>query len=152
MYNPAYGGNPPTAPSPPPPPPPEEAEEPAGAPRYPYLVGRLRNRQITMEEATELFAIQRRQVQALLARTNALAAAAAASSTAARVVRPPPPGPTQPTPATLAALENLDLWGEGLLFLAVGAGVLAALAKRVQSPAPKSATKTSPSASGTRRS
>ncbi|MGA7846682.1 MAG: hypothetical protein WCB18_06315, partial [Thermoplasmata archaeon] len=103
MYNPAYGGNPPSAPSPPPPPPVEEAEEPVGAPRYPYLVSRLRNRQITMEEATELFAIQRRQVQVLMARSNALAAAAASpASAASRMAARTPPRATTVTPAAIA--------------------------------------------------
>jgi hypothetical protein len=126
--------NPPSAPSPPPPPPPGQAEEVTPAPRYPYLVNRLRNRQITMEEATELFAIQRQQVQTLLARTNALAAAAAVSSTA-RMPRPVV-RPTVPATGAVSAIENLDPWGEGLLFLALGAGLLAALMKRAQGPVP----------------
>jgi hypothetical protein len=155
LYNPNYSANPPTAPSPPPPPPTEEAEEPTSAPRYPYLVARLRNRQITMEEATELFAIQRRQVQALLVRTNALTAAAAASPTPVRMPRPTP-RTTEVSPAAMAALENLDLWGEGLIFLAVGAGLLAAVAKRFQGPPPGSPPaeprRPAPSASGSRRS
>lgn len=149
MYNPAYPGTPPSAPVPPPPPPTEEAEETPGAPRYPYLVSRLRNRQITMEEATELFAIQRQQVRVLMTRTNALVAAAATPSPMPRRL----PKPTTPAiPAGPMAIENLDPWGEGLLFLALGAGLLAALMKRSQGPAPsasKSATSPDP---GSRRS
>ncbi|MGC2289892.1 MAG: hypothetical protein WA688_08565 [Thermoplasmata archaeon] len=137
---------PPTAPSPPPPPPPEEAEEVTGAPRYPYLVGRLRNRQITMEEATELFTIQRQQVRLLMARTNALAAAAASPS-----VRMPRPAARPAAPAAPVAMEGLDPWGEGLLFLALGAALLAALMKRSQGPAPTAPGRASPPAAGTRQ-
>jgi hypothetical protein len=151
VYNPPYAGNPPAAPSPPPPPSPEEAAEPAAAPRYEYLVNRLRNRQITMEEATELFAIQRRQVQVLLARTNALAAAAATPAAAVRMPAPPP-RPAAATPAAIAAIENLDPWAEGLLFLGIGAGVLAALMKRAQGPAPSAPSKPNVPASSSRRS
>lgn len=148
MYDPAYAGNPPTAPSPPPPPPPEEAESPPGAPRYPYLVSRLRNRQITMEEATELFAIQRQQVRVLMTRTNALAAAAAAPSAMPRRVPKPTATPTPTMPSTM---ENLDPWGEGLLFLALGAGLLAALMKRAQGPAPRGSPSTANPTPGSRQ-
>ncbi|MCI4352960.1 MAG: hypothetical protein L3K14_06180 [Thermoplasmata archaeon] len=148
MYNPATAGNPPIAPTPPPPPPPEEAEEPPGAPRYPYLVNRLRNRQITMEEATELFAIQRQQVRVLMARTNALTAAAAPPSSLTR--RTSKPAASAP-PGAPMTIENLDPWGEGLLFLALGAGLLAALLKRSQGPAPPaSKPATSPNPGGGR--
>jgi hypothetical protein len=141
--------NPPTAPSPPPPPSPDEAEVPAGAPRYPYLVSRLRNRQITMEEATELFAIQRQQVRVLLARTNALAAAAASPATPSRFPAPPAP---PPAPGAVISIENLDPWGEGLLFLALGAGLLAALMKRAQGTAPAGTERASGPAPGGPRS
>lgn len=149
MYNPPYAGNPQTAPSPPPPPPPEEAEAVPPAPRYAYLAGRLRNRQITMEEATELFAIQRQQVSVLLARSNALAAAARSSG--ARPARPIMPQ-TPATSAAVAAIENLDPWGEGLLFLTVGAGLLAALMKRAQGPEPVQTRVPAAPASSSRRS
>jgi hypothetical protein len=145
VYNPADAGNPPPAPSPTPAPAPPDADATAAPPRYQYLVSRLRNRQITMEEATELFAIQRQQVSVLLARTNALAAAAAVPSLAPRMVRPAAPRPAAPQPPAMAsALEHFDPWGEGLLFLAASAGVLAALLKRAQGvdptlPASKSA-------------
>jgi hypothetical protein len=143
VYNPPYAGNPAPAPAPPPPPPTEEAEEPSSAPRYPYLVGRLRNRQITMEEATELFTIQRQQVRTLLARTNALTAAAAGPAASSMAPRPTARA-TSTAPGTMQAIENLDPWGEGLLFLALGAGLLAALMKRMQgSPPTPSKTPTS---------
>jgi hypothetical protein len=105
-----------------------------------------------MEEATELFAIQRQQVSVLLARTNALAAAAAAPSLSPRAVRPVAPRPVAPpSPAVAAALENLDPWGEGLLFFALGAGVFAALIKRVQAGDPKPPPTKSVPASGSRK-
>lgn len=134
---------------PPPPPPPEEAEEPPAAPRYPYLVSRLRNKQITMEEATELFAIQRQQVRVLMARTNALTAAA---STPALPARAPRPTPSSGPAAAGMVLENLDPWGEGLLFLALGAGLLAALMKRSMGPAARPAGNSSTAAPESRRS
>lgn len=86
-----------------------------------------------MEEATELFAIQQRQVSALLARTNALAAAAAAGPRP--LTRPMAPAPA-PSGPPVQALANLDPWGEGLVFLALGAGLFAALAKRAREPGP----------------
>ncbi|MGC2359611.1 MAG: hypothetical protein WA691_04825, partial [Thermoplasmata archaeon] len=63
--------------------PPPNAASPSGYPgstdpgarnqRYNYLVGRLRNRQLTMEEATELFTL----MQAMLARASEIARTAA---------------------------------------------------------------------------
>ncbi len=102
-----------------------------------------------MEEATELFAIQQRQVSALLARTNALAAAAAV--TPRPVSRPMAPAPA-PAGPPVQALANVDPWGEGLVFLALGAGLLAALAKRAREPgaAPPAAAPTTPT-TGRRR-
>ncbi len=144
MYNPSPAGTPSSAASPPPPPPPEEF---SAAPRYTYLVSRLRNRQITMEEATELFAIQQRQVSALLARTNALAAAAAVPRPAARPMAPPSPT----APPAVQAFEGLDPWGEGLLFLALGAGLFAALAKRAREPEPAPPSRPPPAAPASRR-
>jgi hypothetical protein len=105
-----------------------------------------------MEEATELFAIQRQQVSVLLARTNALAAAAATPSLTPRMIRPVAPRPAAPPPAAVAAaLENLDPWGEGLLFLALGAGVLAALMKRAQGADPTPPVRKAAPASGSRK-
>jgi hypothetical protein len=153
VYNPQDAGNPPPAPSPSAAPAPTNAEDLTGGQRYQYLVFRLRNRQITMEEATELFAIQRQQVAVMLARTNALAAAAAVPQPTPRLPRPmaPPVTPTAKA-AAAAAIEGLDLWGEGLLFLALGAGLFAALAKRAQGPAPAPAARPKSPASGTPRS
>jgi hypothetical protein len=111
----------------PPSPPPEEAgTDSSASPRYSYLVGRLRNRQITMEEATELFALQRQQVRALQNRVNAIVSQAAPP--------PPPPGVPPAPGAASAAAPSLsgDYLAEGLLFLGIGAGLLAALLKRMQ--------------------
>jgi hypothetical protein len=152
MYNPADASNPPPAPAPPPAPSPQEAGEPPVAPRYQYLVSRLRNRQITMEEATELFAIQRQQVAALIARTNALAAAAASPSMVPRVSRPVARPMTPPPPTAATGLESLDPWGEGLIFLALGAGLFAALLKRATGPAPAKGSPSSRPASGSPKS
>ncbi len=51
--------------------------------RYAYLVGRLRTRQITMEEATELFGVQ----QAALSRSEGARLAALAQASASRTPR-----------------------------------------------------------------
>ena len=118
----------PTAPSPGMAPQPPRAPSPALAPqpaRYAYLVGRLRGRQITMEEATELFEIQ----QQMLARMRAVAMAPPP---------PPPPGPgvavrAPPTgaPRPIQLLEEDVMW-EAMPVLAAAAGVLAAVLKRSQ--------------------
>jgi hypothetical protein len=102
--------------------------------RYAYLVGRLRNRQITMEEATELFTV----MQGMLRQSEVARAA---------LMRLPPPPPTTPStkaqpvvkPPTGNADDFLLL---GLLGMGAGAGLLAALTKRMQElsappPAPK---------------
>jgi hypothetical protein len=99
--------------------------------RYGYLVGRLRGRQITMEEATELFAVQ----QAMIAQANAMAAAPA--------IPPPPDSSSQPMivpapPATGAAMFSDENVALGLLAMGVGSGLLAAVLKRAQEgPKPK---------------
>jgi hypothetical protein len=96
--------------------------------RYAYLVGRLRNRQITMEEATELFGL----MQGMLQRSEAgrLAAAAAAGTA-------PPPSPPGPSPAVPSAgltgapaMMSDDTILLGLLALGVGAGLVTAVTKR----------------------
>lgn len=121
-----------------PPPPGDSGEDLTSNPRYAYLVSRLRNRQITMEEATELFALQQRQVRALQVRTNQLVAAAAAAP-------PPPESPrlvptVVPTPSpaarSAAPAASGDFLAEGILFASVGAGLLAALIKRAQAEPP----------------
>jgi hypothetical protein len=104
--------------------------------RYAYLVGRLRTRQITMEEATELFTM----MQAMLAQSEA------ARLALSRTIPPPPPSagrtsPPSPGPV-LATAGSDDFLLMGILAMGAGAGLLAALTKRIQdlppSPAPAS--------------
>jgi hypothetical protein len=109
--------------------------------RYNYLVGRLRNRQLTMEEATELFTL----MQAMLARANELARVAAyrASPASAGASTPPPP----PSPAAPSSSDDLLL--VGILAMGAGAGLLAALARRMgdpNPPAPSGSGRSTPSA------
>lgn len=93
--------------------------------RYSYLVGRLHNRQMTMEEATELFTLMQGMIQ---------------TSEAARLalMRTPPPPTAMARPAPLerppamAAGTGDDLLLVGLLAMGAGAGLLAAMTKRVQ--------------------
>lgn len=128
--SPRMAGSPATAPNP--------ALAPSPA-RYVYLIGRLRGRQITMEEATELFQIQQQMVARAQAIANATAAAAAP-------IPPPPPAAGAPkaaprTASTTAAAGTDDLLWESLPVLAAGAGILAAVLKRAQEgprPAPAS--------------
>ncbi|MCI4360252.1 MAG: hypothetical protein L3J91_00955 [Thermoplasmata archaeon] len=95
-------------------------DTPAGGSRYVYLLGRLRNKQITMEEATELFSVQQGMIRI-----------------AARPTAPPPSasggGPTG-TPSAPSALGISVMSDEGLalalLAFGTGAGVLAAILKR----------------------
>lgn len=96
---------------------------PAANARYAYLVGRLRHRQITMEEATELFDL----MQESMARSfNArqLPAPPAAEAAPGSEKRAPTPGAIP-----LAALGDEGV-GLGLLALGVGTGLLAAVLKR----------------------
>ena len=62
--------------------------------RYNHLVERLRNRQVTMEEATELFGLMQGMLRASEAARVALAAAAASGGTQ------PPSSPAHPNPAS----------------------------------------------------
>lgn len=99
------------------PPPPELA----GSPRYVYLLTRLRGRQITMEEATELFALQQAMIRAGSSRPRS----------------PPSPPPTASGPAAGGPIAPmLDMSDDGLAFgllvLGAGAGIIAALIKRAK--------------------
>jgi hypothetical protein len=98
---------------------------PASAPgaRYAYLVGRLRNRQITMEEATELFALMDETIRML--------------RTATLRLPPPPPSarstPTPPPPVSSGGKAGIgadDLLTAGVLMIGAGAGISAALRRR----------------------
>jgi hypothetical protein len=90
--------------------------------RYAYLVGRLRGRQITMEEATELFTLQQQILRAQAMRLPP--------------PPPPPPGPGIPRVATSTGLSGMDqdLFWVGLPALAAAAGIFAAMLKRSHSP------------------
>lgn len=119
MFDPSVAPSPSVAPAPPPAPSPVVAV--SSNPRYGYLVRRLRERQITMEEATELFAI----FQAVLA---------APASPA-----PPPPPQAAVRPRAVATgpiAVTDDTLAIGLLALGVGAGLLAALGARARGERP----------------
>ncbi|MCI4363908.1 MAG: hypothetical protein L3K13_06375 [Thermoplasmata archaeon] len=115
-YAPPVAGSPQVAPSP------ADATSPppAPSPRYAYLAARLRGRQITMEEATELFQIQQRMIQGMLPSPGA----------------PPPPqrtvsaAPTGGTAPALGIQLSDDSLGVGLVALGAAAGLLAALLRR----------------------
>jgi hypothetical protein len=94
--------------------------------RYVYLVGRLNNRQITMEEASELFSIMQEMLQASEAARLALS----------RIPPPPrrgaaPAEPAAPSPAASGGGGD-DLLLVGLLAIGAGAGLIAAMTKRFQ--------------------
>jgi hypothetical protein len=95
--------------------------------RYAYLVGRLRNRQITMEEATELFSLQ----QTMIARAAVMNVAPPPTPTDAEdSTVPEPPARTVRDAGTPAVSdETLTLT---LLAMGAGAGLLAAVLKRAR--------------------
>jgi len=98
--------------------------------RYNHLLGRLRSRQITMEEATELFALMQAMLRAseITARRLAMAAAPGPAAPAA------PSRPPRGTPAPTSAPDDMFL--VGLLAMGAGAGLLAAMARRLSDVAP----------------
>ena len=99
--------------------------------RYAYLVGRLRNRQMTMEEATELYGIMDGMLRTSEA---ARAALVRSSSTVVAVEAAPRPKPAAPPPS--AGSDDFLLMG--ILAMGAGAGLLAAMSKRL-SDGPSSA-------------
>ncbi len=91
--------------------------------RYAYLVGRLRNRQMTMEEATELFGLMEGMLRQAEAARSALVRAAAA-----------PAAPMAETPRPKAAPAPSggdDFFLLGILAMGAGAGLLAAMSRRL---------------------
>ena len=113
---------------------PSPARDAARNQRYTYLVGRLHARQITMEEATELFNLMQSMLQSSEAARAALV----------RAVPPPPvagvPGAVPRVaagPAGPSAGDDLLL--VGLLAMGAGAGLLAAMTKRIQDATPPAA-------------
>jgi hypothetical protein len=94
--------------------------------RYAYLLGRLRARQITMEEATELFGI----MQGMLQRSEAGRQALMAASRTRGLTGTPTVAPAPRTPPSAEGSDDMLLFG--LLAMGAGAGLVAALAKRIQ--------------------
>ncbi len=109
-------------------PPPTSAADAQRNQRYAYLVGRLHNRQMTMEEATELFGI----MQGMLRQSEA------ARQAVLRALPPPstPGARERPPPAPAAAGGSDDFFLLGILAMGAGAGLLAAMTKRLQDLAP----------------
>jgi hypothetical protein len=109
--------------------------------RYSFLLGRLRNRQITMEEATELFGI----MQAMLRMSEAARVAATRGSAAPSTPAPPTAPPRMRTaPAPTAASASDDLFLLGLITMGAGAGLMTAVARRLtEGPLPPTAAKRS---------
>ena len=113
------------APDLPPPPPAGDATVPGITnPRFVYLIGRLRNRQITMEEATELFQLQQQMIAAAVASRTSASPPPSASGNRPSVA------PT-PTPGSPPAFDD-DSLALSLLAMGAGAGVLAAILRRAQ--------------------
>jgi hypothetical protein len=127
------------------PPPPPGTAPAGGASRYPYLVGRLRSRQITMEEATELFNLMQGMLTRVEAARAALAAAATAQGASPRTTAPT--STATPTGTRVAVSDDAVLLG--LIALGAGAGLVTALAKRVQDNA-KGGAGAPPATSGAR--
>jgi hypothetical protein len=112
--------------------------------RYAYLVGRLRARQVTMEEATELFGIMQGMLQRSEAGRQALMAASRVRGQSGATTLTAAPVPR--TPAGMGSSDDMLLFG--LLAMGAGAGLVAALAKRIQDGAlvpPPPASKSKPS-------
>lgn len=104
---------------------PSSPSDAGGSARYVYLLGRLRARQITMEEATELFAVMQGMIRAASLR--------APSPPPSGSVYPPPPPPPGVSPAV-----SDDLYWMSLLALGAGAGLGSAIMKRAMGgPVPK---------------
>lgn len=99
--------------------------------RYTYLIARLRNRQMTMEEATELFAL----MQGML-RTSENARLALARTPPPTLAAPAPERPPTPVVAATPTGGSDDFFLLGILAMGAGAGLLAALARRMQEPGP----------------
>jgi hypothetical protein len=116
--------------------------------RHSYLVGRLQNRQLTMEEAAELFAIMQGMLQTSEAARLALMRASRQPVTTGHVAPPPRP----PPPPGGGSSDDLLL--VGLLAMGAGAGLLAAMTKRIQeatTPAPSAPNSDPPPATSSRK-
>jgi hypothetical protein len=117
--------------------PPASSAPPGGAgtnaaSRYSYLTSRLRARQITMEEATELFGIMQGMLQRSETSRQALMAASRSRGLAGTTTPTTTPAPR--TPAVTGGADEMLLFG--LLAMGAGAGLVAALTKRIQEGVP----------------
>jgi hypothetical protein len=121
------------------------ASSPAGGPnvasRYAYLTGRLRARQITMEEATELFGLMQGMLQR--SETSRQALMAASRSRGLTGSTAPTTAPAPRTPPVPGGSDEMLLFG--LIAMGAGAGLVAALTKRIQDGALPPVTPTTPS-------
>ena len=125
-----YGSPPPAGPSP------SSTRDAARNQRYTYLVGRLHARQITMEEATELFTIMQSMIQTSEAARAAMVRAVPAPPVSGLATVRPPTAPAAPS-------SGDDLLLVGLLAMGAGAGLLAAMTKRIQDATPPAAASSS---------
>lgn len=136
MYDPSAGSGVDGMLDPPAPPRPVPASLVPSGPRYGYLVARLRNRQITMEEATELFGLLQ---DALGAAAQAMRTPPAPPASRGVTSRGSAASPS-PVRGPPVALRDEDV-ALGLLALGAGSGLLAAILKRSsegpRSPGPK---------------
>lgn len=107
-----------------PPPPPPSPSGGQVTPRYVYLITRLRTRQITMEEATELFSVMQGMIR----------------DAQSAVPPPPPPSAGGTSRRGPGGLGGLNLGEDGMwiamLALGTGAGLAAALMKRLEGGTP----------------
>ena len=99
--------------------------------RYTYLVSRLRNRQMTMEEAIELYTLMDGMLRASEAARLALARAPVTAPVPEKTVLP-----VSKAPPAAAATAGDDFFLLGILAMGAGAGLLAAMTKRMQDLAP----------------
>lgn len=100
--------------------------------RYTYLIARLRNRQMTMEEATELFSL----MQGMLRTSESARLALARTPPPSSFTPPAPERPAAPVAPAPSGGGSDDFFLLGLLAMGAGAGLLAALARRMQEPGP----------------
>ena len=112
--------------------------------RYTYLVARLRNRQMTMEEATELYTIMDGMLRA--SEAGRLAAMRTMPSPMVPPEKPMTPPPSAPAAAASSAGDDFFLLG--ILAMGAGAGLLAAMTKRMQDLVPSAPPR--PSSSGSK--
>jgi hypothetical protein len=106
--------------------------------RHSYLIGRLRSRQITMEEATELFGAMQEMIRASEAARLAAVAQTAPPAIAGGPAKPH--APARPAPPS----GSDDMFLVGLLAMGAGAGLLAALTKRISEGTPTTSASSRP--------